>query len=538
MATYRIDVAVATSSTFTVPSGRGAGTNGDPFRISPNDTLTFRYTATSGTLEVSSFHIDHFNDLSKLVVASNNGEGSRSIKADALFTSDGLTLLKVGEGSPGFFYIKVVPAPVDHQATITYLDEEEVGVNDTVYVTSGGRGGSSSNPLKVKAGDTVTFINTHTASASVTGFTSDRFTPTSLSIPANNATRTVTLIASAVLGVNNVNVNTGGINATFYMEVTNGLDTTPNQFDIGSNTITANLNQWYEFAPFILKGTDSPSPLQVISSNCQYRISPSGGWASTVGTLIQPNSFLQIRVLSSSSYLTTVTATLQIGGVSDSVTLRTKADPGEGQPVYFKNTRPVSLTEVSEFFAAPVTNVLTPRNMSAYRRGGQHVPDIVANSAIAPSNNQGIDLKLGKFLNAATSVYFENYPPPKYAQLDTTFLSGTQFLILNWNAVQDWTMGYSPLTSVNMQYRYEYVENTGGINSTGVIVRCPSGVVQPTGSVYSGQNTSFSVEATALGGVVETNFSGVIKVFAKSIINPSLILEGEVNYALSFYNQL
>ena len=106
-------------------------------------------------------------------------------------------------------------------------------------------------------------------------------------------------------------------------------DTTPDAFNLGSDAESIPLNQQIQATQITVAGIDTASPISV-SGDGSPRYSIAGGaYTSSSGTVTNGQT-VDFRFDASGSYSTSHTATLNIGGVTDSVTVTTIADPGSG----------------------------------------------------------------------------------------------------------------------------------------------------------------------------------------------------------------
>lgn len=116
----------------------------------------------------------------------------------------------------------------------------------------------------------------------------------------------------------------GGVSDTFTI-TTAAEDTTPAAFDLGDQT-GAELSTVYQSNEITVAGINSAADLTITGG--EYQIN-GGAWASTA-TTVSVDDTVSVRGTSSASYLTAVNVALTIGGVSDTFTITTKAEPVEG----------------------------------------------------------------------------------------------------------------------------------------------------------------------------------------------------------------
>jgi hypothetical protein len=102
-------------------------------------------------------------------------------------------------------------------------------------------------------------------------------------------------------------------------------DTTPDAFVFVDETNAA-LSTVYTSNAITVAGIDGATAITV--SGGEYRKN-AGSWVSTPGTVVAGDS-VDVRLTTSGSYSTATNCTLDIGGVTDTYTVTTIADPGVG----------------------------------------------------------------------------------------------------------------------------------------------------------------------------------------------------------------
>jgi hypothetical protein len=410
-----------------------------------------------------------------------------------------------------------------YNVNIDYISESGFS-----QVTIGGPNGgtTSGDRLTLTPNDTIRFYNNDSSAANITGVSTARFTASSVYVSANNS-GTLTVKSSPTFGNDSATIYLRDASATLYIEVVNPVDRVPDSFDIGQPVYSADLNTVYNFAAFIVKGINAAT--NISAYNCSFRKGGSSSWVTS--STVNADDLVYVRSTSSSNHEVQTSCSINIGGTVNSNTIQTKRDPVNGDRIYFpKTTRPVSLRDLTVFFAAPIGHSSNPpRYMSAFRRGGDHVPNIPENSSIADTS-QANNNKLGDFLGSATTLYFDRYPSNKSDLRNT--IGGHQIAKVEWNAFFDWSLGYSPLTKHNVQYRFVITEYSGFGLSQGVTFSSNSG----SPGTYSANNEVFEVKVTSSGTLGrEFEYKGKVTIYMRSIIDSSVILTTEAAYTLQFY---
>jgi len=106
-------------------------------------------------------------------------------------------------------------------------------------------------------------------------------------------------------------------------------DTTPDAFNLGSDLSTVNLNAQIQASQITVSGIDVASPISVSGQGSPRYSIAGGAYTSSSGTVTNGQT-VDFRFDASGSYATSHTATLNIGGVTDSVVATTLSNPGSG----------------------------------------------------------------------------------------------------------------------------------------------------------------------------------------------------------------
>ncbi len=167
---------------------------------------------------------------------------------------------------------------------------------------------------------TVTGINAP-AGISITGgvyqINGGTYTSVPGTINANDRVRVRVASSSAPETTTTATLTVGGVNASFNATTVDA-DTSPNAFtftdasNIALSTLTASNS-------ITVSGINSSAPISLSAG--EYRIG-SGAWTSSAGTLSNGQS-VQVRITSSATPQTTVNATLNIGGRTDTFSVTT-----------------------------------------------------------------------------------------------------------------------------------------------------------------------------------------------------------------------
>jgi hypothetical protein len=131
---------------------------------------------------------------------------------------------------------------------------------------------------------------------------------------------------------------------------------TPNQFTFIDSTGRP-LSTVVVSNGILVTGIVGLSPISIVGG--AYEINNSGVWLTTAGTVSEFDS-IKVRGTSSASFTTGVDVTLTIGGVSDTFTITTIAEPVAGTNTYIYNnlfgaTLSSVLIELDEYLSTPIS---------------------------------------------------------------------------------------------------------------------------------------------------------------------------------------
>ena len=193
-----------------------------------------------------------------------------------------------------------------------------------------GVGTSSSNPLDVFPGDTVTFRRTTNSGGDAQVSQLNNFTNNSdmvLTVSAPNVTRTV----GSTSGVDTVRlINAGGsgnLTDYYYINVQSS-SSGPSSFNI-PNIVNASLSTQYESSSVQITGATGTLTASVSGQGSpQIEINNSNNWV-TSGSITN-NQYIKVRLTSPSTNSATHTATVTVGSKSDDVSITTIPASGQG----------------------------------------------------------------------------------------------------------------------------------------------------------------------------------------------------------------
>ena len=185
----------------------------------------------------------------------------------------------------------------------------------------------------------------------------------------NGQTLAVRLTSSASFSTAiTATVNVGGVTDTWSV-TTLPVDTTPDAFDFTPNVTNVNLSTLTTASAVTINGINTTTPVSVTGAGAQ--ISINGGAWGTSGNITNGQT-LSVRLTSSTSFSTAITATVDVGGVSDTWSVTTLA--ADTTPVAFDftpNVTNAALSTLTTASAVTITGINTTTPVSVTGTGAQ-----------------------------------------------------------------------------------------------------------------------------------------------------------------------
>lgn len=368
------------------------------------------------------------------------------------------------------------------------------------------------------------------SSVSVSGFSASAFTSNAnITLTSPNSAlqfRTVKNPAPNETDTLSVSTSSGG-SKFFTAYVSTGIDNTPNAFSLGNNKTLANPNSTYSANAVKILGVTAGTPITISATN-GAQTSLDGVNYSTANKVGYLNDIVYLR-MDAYPYGQTRTTTLTMGQTSDTWSIVTRANPQNGQKIYFGHaTGDISLSELGEFFG--VLNVTYDINLSTYLKNNVFVP-IISENANIPSS---LPLNLTDFRNAATSFYFDSYPPNKFMVVNTLGV-GSQSYYFGIDLGTEWSMGFGAGMNEASEFKMVFLERwltgTNGIKTANSDVT----LFDANSSNYSANNNVFALQVTT-GQTVEKRYQGIVRLWAKNRYDPSVEIYADFEYEYFFYS--
>ena len=353
----------------------------------------------------------------------------------------------------------------NHTVTVLGVD---LGGSGFFSITSGG---SSSNPIELDQGDTLTVAHSNgsdiSGSISVTGWANTIWTNVSTLSVARGSSGVKTVKSNATHSVTDVITvsRSGYTNGFIYVRIndpTPPADTTPDNFSSDLDNVTnANRSQEYYLGSFTVSGINTSVTCSVGgSANTESRVG-SDGDKDTTNKTVNNGDEIHIWGDSSASFSATTNASVTVGTLTVTKNITTGSDPSaSGQRIPFPvSSGTISMDDVRKFFGPRSGSNIALGN---YYRGGTYVP---SNTTGSP-NNSGVpasgQIQLDDFYNSFTTIFFST-PPPNLSG----FGFGNDSVVLNWSR-NNWEMGFGPDMEDGVDYRITH-EVTSFLHNLGTL---------------------------------------------------------------------
>lgn len=374
--------------------------------------------------------------------------------------------------------------------------------------------------ISVKA----TFVGSASGTVIVSGFSATYHTDSTSMTLSNGQTLTRTLKASGYtvpVTLQLTAAKSGFSNTATSYTVLNTNDGTPDAFDLGPAQTYAALSTLYFSEKITLSGINIAVTASVSGTGAYLRKNNSATNYTSVSVV--NGDVLQVVLTSASSYNSSRTATLSVGGVSDTFTVTTFTGPGSGIRVPFPfSAAPFSMSDITDFFAGTGFLHTPVRLFSSYVKGGAYVPDVTENAAIAA----GVGLKTSQFANAKHSLYILRPAAPQQVSADTS--TGAKNLYVEWDMAGalavDPLFGYGQIKNC-LEFRYVMSVTSGSPTLS-------SNNANP--GVYSNANTVVQVLKSS-GQMTEGEHAGTVTIYARFKNYPAAEVSMTVGFRLSFY---
>ena len=186
---------------------------------------------------------------------------------------------------------------------------------------------------------------------------------------ANGQTLAVRLTSSASFSTAHTATISIGSTQDAWSVTTMAMDTTPNAFDFTPNVTNANLSALTTASAVTISGINTTTPVSFTGSGAQISIA-GGAWV-TSGNITNGQT-LAVRLTSSASFSTAITATVNVGGVTDTWSVTTlPADTTPDALDFTPNVTNASLSTLTTASAVTINGINTTTPVSVTGVGAQ-----------------------------------------------------------------------------------------------------------------------------------------------------------------------
>lgn len=298
----------------------------------------------------------------------------------------------------------------------------------------------------------------------------------------------------------------GSVNSTFN-STTTALDTIPDLYYFPSGALVlVPLLTYAASGSTVITGINGPAPVTI--SNGEYSIN-GGAYTSTPGAL-NNNDTLQIRCLSSGSFSTSITITVTVGGVAQSLIVRTYAKQGTFDPFFFTaqtgvptstliTSNTVTLTGWNENVTISITGGTYSLNGGGYISSvspGVTTPCTISVQHTSSASSPG---SVETRLNVVGAVSLAGYVASFYSVTAGAIVTPNAFAFTSLSNVentQEFTSNTVNITGINVA--------TPVSASNGGLVSINGGAYASTGSITNGQSLSVRLTSSAQPGYTTT----------------------------------
>lgn len=325
-------------------------------------------------------------------------------------------------------------------------------------------------------------------------------------------------------------IQRNGVSASPHIGIIAPADTTPDPFSLGPDISGLQPSDSFVASLVTISGINAGVSATISTTGGSAYFTVNNGTSQTSATVTNGQK-IQVFGVASHLYSTSITVTLTIGGVSDSMVVTTMTTPPTESLIQFVSN-PITLNNIKAFFGGtrlPPFN--PPNNLTAYYKGGNYVPDISQNTSVPASET----IKLSDFSISYTLLYFTKFP--KTITKTTSTLGGSTSLEQTWSVgkatdttADKFAVGYGEGMSGAVEYSYSLVEDTGGNKLTGVTLVVDSG----SPGDYNSYNTSVTVASPVVTGNTEARYSGTITINIKSKYSPYPVRTTTCKYFFNF----
>ena len=322
-------------------------------------------------------------------------------------------------------------------------------------------------------------------------------------------------------GNSRATLNVGGYTADFVVSVA---DTEPDPFSITPTYSNMDLNVLCISNQIVISGLGIAVTASISGGGAYFRINDQP--ATYTSATVTNGTRIKVYMPTPGGYGQSNVCYLTVGSMVRSwAVFTTSFDPNNGNKIYLgKNTAPLGLGEIINFFGGPYDIFPPAKNLGAYLRGNGYVPPINENAGVPTA----APLNLSQLLGTYHSFYLRGQPAPFETFIDSRWDGGTTmyFQGFGWE-----TLGYGNIRNA-CQYRYTLVKNYG--TGATVSITTPTGA-PGTFSPYNHQYT-LTVPVSPNAAAVELKYTLTIEIYC--IFNVQTLTTTKDIYITIYNSQL
>lgn len=340
--------------------------------------------------------------------------------------------------------------------------------------------------------------------------------------------RADSVFASDILGVDTIIDGVNRYSDVGPITISAPVDAQPDQFNLGPDLTGLQPADSFTASLVVVSGITVGVNASISTTGGSAYFTVNNGTAKTSATVTNGQK-IQVFGTASSSYSSSITVTLTIGGVSDSIVVTTTSTPPSEALIPFPVTSgQIRLQQVKDFFGGTLMSNPAPNNLRAYLRGAGYVPDIGQNASVPSSGNFALTSLRGSY----TTLYFTKLPKSILKSVST--LGGSVNLNQTWSigtsGDDKFDVGFGAGMRGAVEYSYSLVEDTGGNKLTGVTLVVDSG----SPGNYNSYNTSVTVASPVVTVNTEARYSGTITINIRSKYSPYPVRTTTCKYFFNF----
>lgn len=481
----------------------GAGNGpGNRLMLAAGDVLRLNYQSalagTARTVTASGFVTANWTSTTDVVMPATVGstatKTSKSVNAETAITLSMVVSVRDGETGQTtsgtftatlFVSIGTPPDTYPNEFSLTPVSGAAPGASiGSNVVTITGINGTTNVSISATSGHACSIRKNGSGNVSSTTVVNGDTLQVFLTAPTSGFSRATLYV--------------GGYSTTFEVSVA---DTTPDGFAIGPVYSNMDLNVLCISNQIVVSGLGIAVTATISGGGAYFKLNdqPTPYTSATVAN----GTRIKVYMPSPSGYGQSNVCYLTVGSMVRSwAVYSTSFDPQNGNKIYLgKNTPPLGLGEIINFFGGPYDIFPPAKNLGAYLKGGGYVPPINENAGVPTA----APLNLSQLLGSYHSLYLRGQPAPQEIFIDSRWDGGNTITVdgVGWE-----TLGYGNIRNA-CQYRYTFTKDygAGGI----AILRTATG----SPGTYSQYNHYYEIDIPAPpnAAAIEVKYTLTIEIY-------------------------